>query len=337
MKTVPPAVALACLALAAPARPQATADVIAATQLRVSAVDGTNERTIPAGSDLGQGANLTYSFNQGRCFDFAALDVAVRRPGADVVVTFTNRAEGTSIAAFCAAGGDVGAHAIRVRFHAAVPTAGRIVLEAFPVQNGSDTFSSWRSASSIDVGDDGSVELAGAEGAVGGTPLRLEVPVVLGPKGLAVRVDTRAFASVINVGTRTATANVSVAFRAGPAQFDTYGAPCGPSLEAVAFPEAGGVTAIRLCASGSAPSASAWMVFGLQELSLPIPGTGCPLRNDLLVASSVAIDGNGRGTLTLRFPAGFAARFLGQYLDAVPNGSGFFDFSTSNGLRIALP
>lgn len=77
-------------------------------------------------------------------------------------------------------------------------------------------------------------------------------------------------------------------------------------------------------------------MLGLQELALPIPGTGCPLRNEALIARPMTADGQGVARLTISLPAGFAGQFVAQHLAATPNG-GWFDWHSSNGIRVRLP
>lgn len=199
-------------------------------------------------------------------------------------------------------------------FYSNNPVAGRLLIDIKVAYN-SSTQSKW--TGSIDVGDDGKVELS----AVG----QHTIDAVLGPKGLRVVLRGSAIAQFGGVK-----CTVSAAFvpPTGSSRFKVIGVPCrGPVFEGLYTGQL-----LRLDASSIPAGKFGLIAFGTQNLNVKIPPFDCTLYTDILVGVGVTpTSGAARLTIPLTAPPP-AGTFRMQFL-TVSNGA----WLTSNAISITLP
>ena len=222
-----------------------------------------------------------------------------------------------------------GSHAVLFRFYAPQATPGTLVISTSQPKPGLSSYS-------VDVGNDGSTELASAGGSTpGALMVPITVPAFAPPlTSFDVRVDSAA-----NNGVSSgADMIVNVQFVPG-VLFPAYGTGCRIwngstfSLAGHYLPASSGGTLKLQAWNGVITSTDPFMIFGLNRLSLAVPPTGCLLLTDIVAAIPVP-SSSGRTSFDVPVPAGLSgAQFLVQCIHASPLAAWY----TTNGIDVTLP
>ena len=239
--------------------------------------------------------------------------------------------------------GSIGAHETLLTWTANRPVAFDLVLDASITASG--TASGLAGHVEIDVGDDGSVELAAAPGEV----RSLEIPISMGVGTLDVRVRTALYGQGAEpFGPTTLLAFGGVRARFAPASWQVVGHGCAgsngvPALQPVGGqrPFAGEDFALALTGLPSGPvtgllgfSRSNWGGLPLPLDLIVIGMPGCILYSDIVITLGIPSAG-GVGTWTLPIPADASLlgdRFLQQLLCVDPTANPFGATTSNSGL-----
>lgn len=277
---------------------QVQIQVFAHTDLQVG------QQRIVAGSDISAGANLRWSNNDPQSPAWAAMSVTA---GASTV-RFDN-AVGASATAPPTIGG-----AIRVRLSSPTPLRGTLRIDGLAVS---------ASAFRVDVGNDGSFELASTLAPVVASSI-LEQTLTIPATGLNVVMFGSAAA---NYMTFAGSSTLELSFAPTGANATRSGDACGADLTAQFYREPLLWQLNRrfeLSVDNAPVTPHAFFVIGTTPQNVVIPPLGCILRTDILVPLLTTVDPTGRAFLTLAAPevlTAFDARvqFIAATLDAQNN------------------
>lgn len=325
MKAVIPSSVLALLCASAPA--QVAVSAFADTQLQVSA--NAARQTLPAGTPLLNQNALTIVDPGPMCPASATSRVVGQAAGLDTVVRFENTSVTTGNSLFCNAIASTGNHAVRVIFNASAPILGRLsVTTSAPIALTANF--------EVDVGADGTVELGSGSLTPNQVPGELEVPILLDPNGVVVRIAVHTIA-VAPAGSQTRTMNVEVRFRPGPGRLRPFATPCGASLTGFYVDDPARRRAIVFRANSTVANAFGFFVLGFAGANTPLPPQGCPLFTAPVLILPTPVSAGGDAELRIPLPGPPPPlQFIAQFA-AATQAPGGIAWRTSEGIGVILP
>lgn len=231
-----------------------------------------------------------------------------------------------SSASASAAGAAVGAHAVMATFHAAPGTVGRLI-----VSYRANVAAGGTVGASVDVGNDGTVEIAQAN------PGEFSLPYTFGASG---QVDVRVGNECHQVGNGTSTmlyswTEVYVGFQpdlTATCSFTNFGQGCGGVAAAGTELVVGNTRTILMLATGCFPNSPAIVASGSQQVGLQLPG-GCSLLCNAEGIALVPADAAGNATATWSIPTTVVGTTYVQFLP-IADVNGSLVIRTSNGVRV---
>ncbi|MBK8980591.1 MAG: hypothetical protein IPM29_32205 [Planctomycetes bacterium] len=320
---------LLALLTACPATAQVTASAFADTEL-VAVANGVRT-TLPRGTRLLDGMGVSADDPNFSCPANSAASIRILPQGSDLTFRFANGATASGNVFACLGRASAGSHAVLVTLAASQPTRGRIRITTTVPRALEAMFS-------VDVGNDGVIEMASDLFAAGQVAGLLEMPVTLDTAGLPIRIVANAVAVASPVFPfATAQMDVEVKFLAGDGRLVPIGQPCGPALGGFLVDHPVDRHALVLGVTGSPVTPHAFFGLGITQINLPIPPLGCVLRTDILIPVLTPVSSS--GTAALRIPLGASlprGDVIVQYLAATV-GTGGTVWRTSDALLVHLP
>lgn len=311
---------LSCLlALGGTTTAQITATYIAKTKMVATAyfpTTGTKVAEIPINTDLSGGKSISVSNSA-----IASVRVGFTNSASVLQASISESGTGRYFSSSTRAFSNTGLHSTLLTLKSAKPI--KATLRASWTIRVLGT-SGANASGSVDIGNNGSVEFGGSR-----TAVTQDFPVTIDSAGLAIATTTRGSASA-NSSSRSVSYTSGLTIQILPPDtclFFKHGAPCGPSLDA----KNGFGDAVTLNITGAANSGSGVIVFGLQRMTLSLPGTTCLLRVQPLVTFPISFSSSGTASLTGTIPP------TRPFVLPMQVGSFGATFGTSNALTIICP
>lgn len=297
--------------LAGSATSQVTVSLSTANTWQATA--GASTQTLPQGTNLdaGGGVSASESTSSGLCQGTgagASCDVAPVLAGTSFSATVTTLASSSS--QFCAApGGSTGPNLLHATLTAPQPTFVRVRLELEKAQGILSIV--YRRIAPATISIVGSpITLSVARGA-SAVPPPMDVVVPVDANGTVLAITTSAQASLgLGINSTDAeyvTARISFdVLGIAPVpniSVTPIGLPCGSMLAGTVLPPAPGPTAtvdLQLSVSQAPVWPASFLIVGLDDIQVPIPPTGCPLRTSILVPLPVPV--SPAGTIQVKVP-----------------------------------
>ena len=317
---------LAC----APITAQPSATIQTATAL--TATVGSETQTLAAGTNISSGTLVSVTETPplllpGCIALTASTRVTNQAVGNDVTVTLSSDISASPGFSTCTTSASCGGE-ILVTLSAPQPTGGNLEVHVgnqpagFPGIIVSDGYA--------DLHDDGDIEIRA------GVPIprvpgsnRLDLPVVLDPNGITVRLSTTSSVQLF-----TTQMNVTIKFTAGFGNLELAGSPCGPSLTAIHHRLLTG-SRLDFVATAAAQTPFAFFVFGTTAFAVPVPPTGCELRTNILLLVATTLSPSGEATLSVPITPAVMGTFDSQFLTATQTPTGLL-WHTSQRVRATL-
>lgn len=310
-KLLATALALALLTAASSLRAQVTMKVETYTDL----VAG--KQSIAAGTLVPANGLSVKTSGGGSCQEAASASITLGRSSVTLATQSTS---------FCNPA-PVGSGAMKVTLSAPQETA-VVLLCTGDLASGSAEYR-------LDVGNDGSVEASDDTQFAGKRDI--EVPVLVGPKGVDIVVSCRSQVGSLVSTVCSARFTLAIATGSATSHLQVLTAPCGPRLRITYFQTRPFFLQnnFHIEARELKPTFT-WMVFGQKPTNKVLPMNGCALRANPDEVFTMIPTTGGRARLMLSVPATLTgAQALVQCVQAMPS-SGNMDWSTSETYLLSL-
>jgi hypothetical protein len=117
---------------------------------------------------------------------------------------------------------------------------------------------------------------------------------------------------------------------------EDFGTRCGPDLTASVLRDPNGSYLLDFQVTNSPVTPTGFIVIGVSETSMPLPGSPCVLRTQPAILHPIAISASGAGRRTVPVPPRLVVDVRTQYLGVVLNHPSGNLFHTSDGAHVAV-
>ena len=273
-------------------------------------------KTVPANTDLTKGLDLRTT----KCIATASTTVTFDQSQTNILATIKEKGWTYSHPSAVS----TGPHETLLTFKTTTPVKAILVLTAFSSGSGSSGYSA-----SVDIGNNAKTDFVGQFG----KRVTKEFAVTITSKGLVVKTRTGG-SGIYILGPATFSGTLTIQLIPAFCTLSYYGKTCVPALLGPAL--LGMPTfkhELELGLVNAAANTFGYLIIGLKQLSIRIPGTFCFLNTDIVIQLPFTTNIFGKAVHRLAVPPGLQLTFNLQDVLFQRQGNRFIITST-NGLRV---